>query len=172
MPSGNIATFSVDRIALETSVGNFTIANIPEGIPRVFGLSARDINQDTGETCEDFVGGVDDFCNTYLAEGPAAEDDVVQLALDAAADNGIPEILFSAIEDLVREFFEVLTSQVAATVGSYVFDDRVAHEDRIFNHFYFSGGMYKSFDATRPSSTAYMMTAQDSDGNELDAYKS
>ncbi len=64
-----------------------------------------------------------------------------------------------------------ITSQVAATLGSYVFEDRMAHEDRIFNHFYFSGGMYKSFDATRPSSTAYMMTAQDSDGNGLEAPK-
>ena len=47
----------------------------------------------------------------------------------------------------------------------------MAHEDRIFNHLYFSGGMYKSFDATRPSKTAYMMTAQDSDGNGLEASK-
>ncbi len=65
-----------------------------------------------------------------------------------------------------------VTPKVAATLGSYVFDDRVAYEDRIFNHFYFSGGMYKSFDATRPSSTAYMMTAQDSDGKGLEASKS
>jgi len=64
-----------------------------------------------------------------------------------------------------------VTSQVAATLGSYVFEDRMAYEDRIFNHFYFSGGMYKSFDATRPSSTAYMMTAQDNAGNGLDATK-
>jgi hypothetical protein len=64
-----------------------------------------------------------------------------------------------------------VTSQVAATLGSYVFEDRMAYEDRIFNHFYFSGGMYKSFDATRPSSTAYMMTAQDGDGNGLEAAK-
>ena len=39
------------------------------------------------------------------------------------------------------------------------------------NIFYFSGGMYKSFDATRPSSTAYLMTAQDGDGNGLDPTK-
>ncbi len=64
-----------------------------------------------------------------------------------------------------------VTTQVAATLGSYVFEDRMAYEDRIFNHFYFSGGMYKSFDATRPSSTAYMWTAQDGDGNALDAEK-
>jgi hypothetical protein len=62
-----------------------------------------------------------------------------------------------------------VTSKVAATLGSYVFDDYMAYEDRIFNHFYFSGGMYKSFDATRPSSTAYMMTAKDSDDNGLEA---
>ncbi len=64
-----------------------------------------------------------------------------------------------------------VTPKVAATLGSYVFDDRIAHEDRIFNHFYFSGGMYKSFDATRPSSTAYMMTAKDGAGSGLDAAK-
>ena len=64
-----------------------------------------------------------------------------------------------------------VTSQVAATLGSYVFEDRMAYEDRIFNHFYFSGGMYKSFDATRPSSTAYMMTAQDNAGKGLEASK-
>ena len=62
-----------------------------------------------------------------------------------------------------------VTSQVAATLGTYVFEDHMAYEDRVFNHFYFSGGMYKSFDATRPSKTAYMMTAQDSDGNGLEA---
>lgn len=64
-----------------------------------------------------------------------------------------------------------VTSEVAATLGSYVFNDFMAYEDRIFNHFYFSGGMYKSFDATRPSSTAYMMTAQDGNGQGLDASK-
>jgi hypothetical protein len=64
-----------------------------------------------------------------------------------------------------------VTSDVAATLGSYVFGDRMAYEDRIFNHFYFSGGMYKSFDATRPSATAYMMTAQDGAGRGLDATK-
>ncbi len=64
-----------------------------------------------------------------------------------------------------------VTPKVAAGLASYVFDDRIAHEDRIFNHFYFSGGMYKSFDATRPSSTAYMMTAKDGAGSGLDATK-
>ena len=64
-----------------------------------------------------------------------------------------------------------VTSQVAGTLGTYVFEDRMAYEDRIFNHFYFSGGMYKSFDATKPSKTAYMWTAQDSEGNALDPDK-
>jgi hypothetical protein len=64
-----------------------------------------------------------------------------------------------------------VTSKVAATLGSYVFDDRVAHEDRMFNHFYFAGGMYKRFDATKPSSTAYLMTAKDGAGRGLDASK-
>jgi len=64
-----------------------------------------------------------------------------------------------------------VTSKVAATLGTYVFEDVMAYEDRIFNHFYFSGGMYKSFDATKPSKTAYVWTAQDSDGNALDPEK-
>ena len=64
-----------------------------------------------------------------------------------------------------------VTSKVAATLGSYVFDDYMAYEDRIFNHFYFSGGMYKSFDATKPSKTAYVWTAQDSGGHALDPEK-
>ena len=58
---------------------------------------------------------------------------------------------------------------MAATFGSYVFQDGIAYEDRIFNHFYFSGGMYRSFDATKPSSTAYLMTAKDGAGHGLDA---
>ena len=64
-----------------------------------------------------------------------------------------------------------ITPKVAKTLGSYVIDGRMAYEDRIFNHFYWSGGMYKSFDATRPSSTAYMMTAMDDEGNALEASK-
>ena len=64
-----------------------------------------------------------------------------------------------------------ITPKVAATLASYVFEDRIAYEDRIFNHFYWSGGMYKSFDATKPSSTAYLMTAQDSARRGLDASK-
>jgi len=64
-----------------------------------------------------------------------------------------------------------ITPKVAKTLGSYVIDGRMAYEDRIFNHFYWSGGMYKSFDATRPSSTAYMMTAQDDEGKGLEASK-
>ena len=37
--------------------------------------------------------------------------------------------------------------------------------------FYWSGGMYKRFDATKPSSTFYLMTAKDTDGNPLEASK-
>ena len=64
-----------------------------------------------------------------------------------------------------------ITPEVAATYLSYDFDDRLAYQDRMTNVFYFSGGMYKTFDATRPSSTAYLMTAQDSDGRGLDPSK-
>ncbi len=71
-------------------------------------------------------------------------------------------------EDSAWGSFKV-TSDVAATLLSYSFEDRLAYEDRATDVFYFSGGMYRSFDATRPSSTAYMMTAQDSAGNGLDA---
>ena len=73
-------------------------------------------------------------------------------------------------EDSAWGGFKV-TSKVAAGLASYVFDDRIAHEDRFFNHFYFSGGMYKSFDATKPSSTFYLMTAKDGAGSGLDASK-
>jgi hypothetical protein len=62
-----------------------------------------------------------------------------------------------------------VTTDVAATLLSYSFDDRLAYQDRVIDVFYFSGGMYKSFDATRPSSTAYLWTAQDGDGNSLDS---
>jgi hypothetical protein len=64
-----------------------------------------------------------------------------------------------------------VTTDVAATLLSYAFDDRLAYQDRVTNVFYFSGGMYKSFDATRPSSTSYLMTAQDGDGRGLDPSK-
>jgi hypothetical protein len=64
-----------------------------------------------------------------------------------------------------------VTSEVAAGLASYVFDDRIAIDDRIFNHFYFSGGMYKRFDATKPSSTFYLMTAMDGAGVGLDVSK-
>lgn len=62
-----------------------------------------------------------------------------------------------------------VTPQVAATLGSFAFEDRLAYQDRIFHIFYFSGGMYKTFDATKPSSTFYLWTAKDGDGNGLDA---
>jgi hypothetical protein len=64
-----------------------------------------------------------------------------------------------------------VTPEVAATLGSFSFDDRLAYEDRVFHIFYFSGGMYKTFDATKPSSTFYFWTAKDGDGNGLDASK-
>jgi hypothetical protein len=60
---------------------------------------------------------------------------------------------------------------VAATLGSYVFEDRLAYEERILQIFYFSGGMYKRFDATKPSTTAYLFTAKDAVGKGLDAAK-
>jgi hypothetical protein len=64
-----------------------------------------------------------------------------------------------------------VTSEVAATLLSYAFDDRLAYQDRVTNVFYFSGGMYKSFDATKPSSTSYLMTAKDGAGKGLDPSK-
>ncbi len=64
-----------------------------------------------------------------------------------------------------------VTPQVAATLGSFAFDDRLAYQDRILHIFYFSGGMYKTFDATKPSSTFYLMTARDGAGRGLDASK-
>jgi hypothetical protein len=64
-----------------------------------------------------------------------------------------------------------VTPEGAASLASYVFEDRIDYEFRIFNHFYWSGGMYKGYVAGRPSATAYVMTAQDADGTAIDASK-
>ena len=57
------------------------------------------------------------------------------------------------------------------TGGTWNFDDGLFYEDRIITFFYFSGGWYKGYDSSKPAATAYMWTAQDGDGNGLDATK-
>jgi hypothetical protein len=64
-----------------------------------------------------------------------------------------------------------LTPEENKTFGTYNLDDGLFYEDRIIRWFYFSGGWYKNFDAAKPSATYYMWTAQDGDGNGLDATK-
>ena len=64
-----------------------------------------------------------------------------------------------------------LASEEAKTLGTFNMDDGLFYEDRIIRWFYFSGGWYKGFDSSKPAATAYMWTAQDGDGNGLDATK-
>ncbi len=55
------------------------------------------------------------------------------------------------------------------TLGSANFDRGLFYEDRYLYHFYLAGGIYRRFDPSKPASTAYVMTASDSDGTGLDA---
>lgn len=64
-----------------------------------------------------------------------------------------------------------ITPEIAAGGASFVLEDRVSYQERMTNWFYFSGGMYKRYHPTKPSSTFYLMTAKDADGNPLEASK-
>jgi hypothetical protein len=64
-----------------------------------------------------------------------------------------------------------LTQEVVEGGASWVFEDRVAYEERVLNYYYSTGGMYKNAHVDRPSSTFYVMTAQDGAGNGLDPSK-
>ncbi len=57
------------------------------------------------------------------------------------------------------------------TLGSANYDRGLLYEDRYLYHFYLAGGIYKRFDPSKPASTAYVMTASDSEGKGLDASK-
>ena len=64
-----------------------------------------------------------------------------------------------------------MTREEVATLGSYNLSDALRYEERSVRWFYFSGGFYKRWDPDKPVSTAYMMTARDSDWQPLDATK-
>ncbi len=64
-----------------------------------------------------------------------------------------------------------LTAEEIMTFSTFNMDDGLFYEDRILTFFYFSGGWYKNYDASKPAATAYMMTARDGDGIPLDATK-
>ncbi len=64
-----------------------------------------------------------------------------------------------------------MTREEVATLGSYNLGDALHYEDRMARWFYFSGGFYKRWDPDKPVTTAYMMTARDSDRQPLDATK-
>ncbi len=57
------------------------------------------------------------------------------------------------------------------TLGSANFDWGLSYEDRFLHHFYLAGGIYRRFDPGKPASTAYVMTARESDGTGLDPSK-
>ena len=57
------------------------------------------------------------------------------------------------------------------TLGSANYDRGLFYQDRYLYHFYLAGGIYKRFDPSKPASTAYVMTASDSDGKGLDPSK-
>jgi len=64
-----------------------------------------------------------------------------------------------------------ITPEENATPGTFNLDDGLNYERRVITWFYYSGGWYTKLIMAKPSPTAYMWTAQDGDGNGLDATK-
>ena len=113
-PDGNSADYDADRQVLSVTA-NFPIVgqqqfDIPTGdlLDNVFGgVSQRVRNQDSTD-CEAVVGAVNSFCDLFQANVEQTLEQVISLALSEAADAGIPDLAFGAIEGLVTDFFEVI----------------------------------------------------------------
>lgn len=113
-PDGNSADYDAERQIL-TVTANFPIVGqqqfeVPTGdlLNDVFGgVSQRAPNQDSTD-CESVVGAVNSFCDLFQANVDQALEQVISLALDEAADAGVPDLAFGLIEELVTGFFDVI----------------------------------------------------------------
>lgn len=56
-------------------------------------------------TCSNARDAVDGFCGAFLQNSDQAVDTVVQIALDEARKNGLPEVAYGIVEGIIREFF-------------------------------------------------------------------
>ncbi len=113
-PDGNSADYDAERQVLSVTA-NFPFVgqqqfDIPTGdlLDNVFGgVSQRARNQDSTD-CEAVVGAVNSFCDLFQANVQQTLEQVISLALTEAANAGIPELAFGAIESLVTDFFQVI----------------------------------------------------------------
>ncbi len=103
---------------------------------------------------------------------------VVKILERAAKDAQDYIISFMQSGESFDEFWEnsawgafSLSDEEQASNASYNLADGLFYERRVTRWFYFSGGWYKNFNATKKSANLYMWTAQDGDGNGLDATK-
>jgi hypothetical protein len=104
--------------------------------------------------------------------------EVVQILERAAKDAQEYAIAHMQSGDSFTPFWETsawgafsLTPEEAETASTFNMDDGLMYEARMLRWFYFSGGWYKAYKPAKPTPTYYLWTAQDSDGNGLDATK-
>jgi hypothetical protein len=74
----------------------------------MFGLQPRMPLQLPDAGCERAVGALDELCELFQAHGPQALDEVIDLALRLAKQEGIPDLASGFIEQVVNDFYDVL----------------------------------------------------------------
>ncbi len=112
--SGNIAEYDADRQILKVTaefpfVGQ-QVFEVPTGdlLDSLFGGTNQRARNQADTDCEAIVSSVNNFCTAFLDDADAALQEVISLALAEAANAGIPEIAFGAIEGMITEFFDVI----------------------------------------------------------------
>ena len=110
---GNSAEYDAERqtLTVNANVAGQSISfttDTGDILDGVFGsTTARSSSQDSTD-CETIVSSVSAFCDLYSMNVAAAEAEIIALALQVAEENGIPSLLFGVVEQLIRDFFQVV----------------------------------------------------------------
>lgn len=110
---GNSAEYDAERqtLTVNASVAGQSISfttNTGDILNGVFGSTTARSSSQNDTDCDTIVASVSAFCDSYLANVAAAEAEIIALALAVAEENGIPSLFFGVVEDLIKDFFQVV----------------------------------------------------------------
>ncbi|MCZ6651409.1 MAG: hypothetical protein O7D91_00045 [Planctomycetota bacterium] len=110
---GNSAEYDAERqtLTVNASVAGQSISfttNTGDILNGVFGSTTARSSSQNDTDCDTIVASVSAFCDSYLANVAAAEVEIIALALQVAEESGIPSLFFGVVEQLIKDYFQVV----------------------------------------------------------------
>jgi len=110
---GNSAEYDAERqtLTVNANVAGQSISfttDTGDILDGVFGSTTARVSSQDSTDCDTIVASVSAFCDLYIANVAVAEAEIIALALQVAEENGIPSLFFGAVEQLIKDYFNVV----------------------------------------------------------------